>query len=238
MGYTNVNVSTLRAIFTTLGWFNSTGGVAGDRWVISLAFVAVVVAFIVRDRLGMILATLVVLSFGAFVFDPQSVIWNERIVPFWFITIHLSVGLALRLHRCRVGSNTPSGAATGCSRTSKERKTAFQRDDVDRRLEENFDGGRSTTWNPCRVAADRRRRPFPCWRSCDAEDTESRVARRTMRATVAVIVLGLATTVPGLMPHVATVIGSEHDRESGLQLGAAGTTRATRPSPRGPSTTT
>jgi hypothetical protein len=50
------------------------------------------VAFWVRDRLGMILSTLTVLSLGAFVFDPQNVIWNERLVPFWFITIHLSAG--------------------------------------------------------------------------------------------------------------------------------------------------
>ena len=34
MGYTNDNVSTLRAVFTTLGWFTSNGAAAGDRWVI------------------------------------------------------------------------------------------------------------------------------------------------------------------------------------------------------------
>jgi hypothetical protein len=47
---------------------------------------------VVRDRLGMVLATLTVLSLVAFIVDPQSVIWNERLVPFWFITTHLSVG--------------------------------------------------------------------------------------------------------------------------------------------------
>ena len=39
-GYTNVNVSNLRAIFSTLGWFNANGGAAGDRWIIVLAGVA------------------------------------------------------------------------------------------------------------------------------------------------------------------------------------------------------
>ncbi len=92
MGYTNDPVNTLHSIFTTLGWFTSGGGAAGDRWVIVLAIIALIVAFWVRDRLGMILTTLTVLSIGAFVFDPQNVIWNERLVPFWFITIHLSAG--------------------------------------------------------------------------------------------------------------------------------------------------
>ena len=92
LGYTNVPVSTLRSIFSTLGWFNVTGGAAGDRWVIVLCALAIVVAFWVRDRLGMVLATLTILSFWAFVLDPQSAIWNQRLIPFWFITIHLSAG--------------------------------------------------------------------------------------------------------------------------------------------------
>ncbi|HQT99868.1 MAG TPA: hypothetical protein PLG60_05125, partial [Acidimicrobiales bacterium] len=92
MGYVNDNVSSLHAIFTVLGWFNATGGAAGDRWVIVGAAFATGLAFVVRDRLGMVLATLTILSLTAFVADPQSVIWNERLVPFWFLTIHLLVG--------------------------------------------------------------------------------------------------------------------------------------------------
>ncbi|HVB19102.1 MAG TPA: hypothetical protein VNE22_02340, partial [Acidimicrobiales bacterium] len=92
MGYVNDNVSSPHAIFTTLGWFTSSGAAAGDRWVIVMAGVAIVAAFFVLDRLGMVLATLTVFSLAAFVLDPQSVIWNERLVPFWFLTIHLSAG--------------------------------------------------------------------------------------------------------------------------------------------------
>jgi hypothetical protein len=92
LGYSNVPASSLRTIFSTLGWFNATGGAAGDRWVIVLGAVAIVAAFIVRDRLGMVLATLTILSFWAFALDPQSAIWNQRLIPFWFITIHLSAG--------------------------------------------------------------------------------------------------------------------------------------------------
>jgi hypothetical protein len=92
MGYVNDNVSTIHQIFTHLGWFNENGSSAGDRWVIVLATVAFVLAFIVRDRLGMVLATLGLLSLIGFIVDPQSVIWNERIVPFWFLATHLSAG--------------------------------------------------------------------------------------------------------------------------------------------------
>ena len=92
LGYTNVPVSNLRDIFSTLGWFNANGGAAGDRWIIVLAGVAIIAAFAVRDRLGMVLATLTILSFWAFVLDPQSAIWNQRLIPFWFIMIHLVAG--------------------------------------------------------------------------------------------------------------------------------------------------
>ena len=62
LGYQNVPNQSLRAIFSTLGWFNATGGAAGDRWVIVLAGGATIAAFVVRDRLGMVLATLSIAS--------------------------------------------------------------------------------------------------------------------------------------------------------------------------------
>jgi hypothetical protein len=198
-------VKTLRAIFTTLGWFNSTGGVAGDWWVIVLAFVAVVVAFMVRDRLGMVLTTLVMASLGAFVFDPQSVIWNERLVPFWFITIHLSVGWLFGYTLSRWIERAKQ-RRRGLLVYIEGGKIAFQRDDEDLVLDENFEeeindldqesGGDETTSEASPT------QPGP-----DAEEVERHVARRTMRATVAVVVLGLASTVPGLMPKVASVLG-------------------------------
>ncbi|HEY5105089.1 MAG TPA: hypothetical protein VII65_08615 [Acidimicrobiales bacterium] len=90
LGYQKI--TGLHAYLATMGWFNATGGAAGDRWVIVLGAVGVVVAVLVRDRLGMVLAALTALSVGAFVFDPQGAIWNERLIPFWFITIHLVAG--------------------------------------------------------------------------------------------------------------------------------------------------
>ncbi|MGH3733765.1 MAG: hypothetical protein ACRDVC_10430 [Acidimicrobiales bacterium] len=92
LGYTNVPVNNLHQIFSTLGWYNQTGGAAGDRWIVVLAGVSVIVAFAVRDRLGMVLAALTVASFWTFVLDPQSAIWNQRLIPFWYISIYLVSG--------------------------------------------------------------------------------------------------------------------------------------------------
>jgi len=92
LGYTNVPVANIHDIFATLGWYNQGGGAAGDRWIIVMACVSVIVAFVVRDRLGVVLATLTVASFWTFVLDPQSAIWNQRLIPFWYISIYLVSG--------------------------------------------------------------------------------------------------------------------------------------------------
>ncbi len=183
LGYTNDNVSTLHYIFTTLGWFNASGGVAGDRWVILLSALAIIAAVIVRDRLGMVLAMLTVLSFAAFVLDPQSVIWNERLVPFWFISIHLSAGwlvgyLAWRWTRRQ-------RARRGWRPAESERADLAASD-------ESAEAGDAVETvpeaEPAIFLGDDRQ-----WR-----------ARRIVRATVFVALLGLVSTVPGLITPLAT----------------------------------
>ncbi|HEV2427941.1 MAG TPA: hypothetical protein VGS61_06960 [Acidimicrobiales bacterium] len=205
MGYTNDNTSTLHAVFTTLGWFSSTGGAAGDRWVIVGAALACVLAFVVRDRLGMILATLVVLSLAAFVFDPQSVIWNERLVPYWYISTHLAVGwlVGYVLYRWVARAAT---RVKGLFLYFGDGRLAFARvpiapggDDPDDDLaaQEGED-----------EADARLRDRLRAWREAmAAEDPAARVDRRTRRATVAAIVLGLASTLPGLVPVSASALG-------------------------------
>ncbi len=201
MGYVNDDVSSLHAIFTQLGWFNSTGGAAGDRWVIVLAAIAVVTAFALRDRLGMILATLTALALFAYVFDPQSVIWNERLVPFWFISIHLIVGwlFGYGLSRWVERARRPRDVAFLFERTrfidppEKDRDEDFEEELADLApVVPGVDEARELVTGPASEKADER---------------ERRVAGRTMRATVAVIVLGLASTLPGLMPSVASALG-------------------------------
>ena len=199
MGYTNDNVSNLHAIFTTLGWYTSSGGAAGDRWVIAMATAAVVVAFVVRDRLGMVLATVCVVTLGAFVADPQGVIWNERLVPFWFIAIHLAAGwlvgypLARWSEHVRLYDVRPSDVAVAPTEP---------RDEVSH--EASADGpmiastpadGASTPATELLVVA-----------RGDAEVRSHRY-RRSLLATAVVGVLGLASTVPGLIPASANVLG-------------------------------
>lgn len=92
MGYSNDPVNTFHAVFTTMGWFNSTGAAGGDRWVIVLAGLGVLAAVWWKDCIGLYLSTLMALSILAFIVDPQSVIWNERLIPFWFLTSHLLAG--------------------------------------------------------------------------------------------------------------------------------------------------
>jgi len=212
MGYTNDNVSTLRQIFAQLGWFvrdPTTGAMVagGDRWVIVLAGVAIVVAFIVRDRLGMVLASLTVLSLLAYVFDPQSVLWNERFVPFWFITIHLSAGWLLGYAMSRWVAKGP-------------RAIHWRRGLVDERPIEELT---LTTESP--DAADAGfadvgeefapTDAVPALEDVDAPSSDDftrapalepesvRHQRRTIRATAIVALLGLLSTVPGLIPVLA-----------------------------------
>ncbi|MDE3107046.1 MAG: hypothetical protein KGJ42_02695 [Acidobacteriota bacterium] len=181
MGYVNDNVSSLHAVFTVLGWFTSAGGAAGDRWVIVLATVAAFAAFVVRDRLGMVLATLASFSLLAFVLDPQSVIWNERLVPFWFLTIHLLAGWLVGYVAWRVAQRRPSRralanyfayAALGETAASDDASVAALDD----------------------AALDDARNEF----------VVTTAATRRRRATLAIAILGLLSTVPGLIVPLAS----------------------------------
>jgi len=183
LGYTNVPVSNLHEIFSTLGWFNATGGAAGDRWVIVLCLIAVVLAFVVRDRLGMVLATLTVLSFLAFVLDPQSAIWNQRLIPFWFISIHLSVGWLAGYVAWRWASRVPLRARLASFFVEGDNIEHVD-DDVGETLERDALENESVAFV--------------------VPDDSTRRSRRVIGATCAVALLGVLSTVPGLITPVAT----------------------------------
>ena len=191
MGYTNDNVGSARAIFTTLGWFNAAGGGAGDRWVIVLAAVAFVVAFVVRDRLGMVLVTLTGLSLAGFIFDPQGVIWNERLVPFWFITIHLSAGWLFGYGLARWARRAPHPLVD-------VERDEHQRPEFATTEEAGLLGAES---DEVRVTHD------SLVREPDADRGALGRSQRLVQATVAVALLGLASTLPGLVPPMASALG-------------------------------
>jgi hypothetical protein len=197
LGYTNVDVSNLRAIFSTLGWFNATGGAAGDRWIIVLAIVATVVAFAVRDRLGMVLGALTVLSFWTFVLDPQSAIWNQRLIPFWFVSIHLVAGWLVGYLAWRWANRVPRrlrrvpfyepGSNAGYAGEPGEPALAG----------ETRGGGveASDAVEPAALGAvlsDPDVTKDPLWRRS-----------RSIRATSVVALLGLLSTLPGLITPLA-----------------------------------
>jgi hypothetical protein len=182
LGYVNENVNTWRGIFTLLGWFNATGGAAGDRWVIVSAAVAIVAAFVVRDRLGMTLGALTVGSFWAFALDPQSAIWDQRLMPFWYITIHLIVGWMVGYFAWRWATRV----------SHRFRWAAF------------FEEGSNITH------VDEVDEPVPLdavvvdvEEDEPASDDPRRLSRRVFRATCAVGLLGLLSTVPGQITPLA-----------------------------------
>ncbi|MHB1087943.1 MAG: hypothetical protein ACYC19_04165 [Acidimicrobiales bacterium] len=209
MGYTNDNVSTLQQIFAQLGWFvrnPTTGALApgGDRWVIILAGVAVVVAFIVRDRLGMVLASLTVLSLLAYAFAPQSVLWNERFVPFWFITIHLSAGWLFGYALSRWVEKRPRRSRSRVELDAEPDAEIV--DEVALASDEWVERGSGVT-HPLEDGSEVSDDPAndettrgPV--ATDEPDTQRR-ERRTIRATATVALLGLLSTVPGLIPSFA-----------------------------------
>ncbi len=214
MGYTNDPVSTLHDIFAQLGWFNATGGAGGDRWVIVLAALALIVAFSVRDRLGMILTTLMGLSIVAYVYDPQNVIWNERLVPFWYITIHLSAGWLVGYVLARWVARRRSREG-GWEVQLGDRRFSFRQESV----VAGWPAGYGTdprepglAHEPAHaavlagIAPDVAPAPVDDDTSLDEHDAPARTAKRASRATVAVLVLGLLTVVPGVIPQVASAL--------------------------------
>jgi hypothetical protein len=198
MGYTNQPVNDLKEIFAQLGWYfrNPTTGVisgGGDRWVIVLAAIAIVLAFAVRDRLGMVLATLAILSFFAYVLVPQSALWNERFVPFWFITIHLIAGwligyLAMRWVRRKKKAEFEVQYLEGDRIDYEPLEEPEQAHELDVQF------GQFELYNQL---------PFQETPEQSAEREKVRSARRTIQATAFVALLGLFSTVPGLIAPVA-----------------------------------
>ena len=216
MGYTNDPVATLHDIFAQLGWFNATGGAGGDRWVIVLAGIAMIVAFSVRDRLGMILTTLVALSIVAYTYDPQNVIWNERLVPFWYITIHLAAGWLVGYVLARWVARRRSRDG-GWEVQLGDRRFSFKQESVGTgwpagvgHAGDVHEHGHGHDHEHAEVfnASDPVVAPalVDDVATLDEDDAPTRAAKRTSRATVAVLVLGLLSVVPGVIPHVASAL--------------------------------
>jgi hypothetical protein len=198
LGYQKITGT--HAVLATMGWFNATGGAGGDRWVIILGGVAIIFAFVVRDRLGMVLATLTLLSVVAFVFDPQGAIWNQRLIPFWFITIHLAAGWFVGYVAWTWIDYVPV----------RFRRAPFyiQGDDIAHEERRTREVVKSEPVNEPLPALEGAKEPL--WR-----------VERVVRATAIVALLGLISTVPGLIQPIANDL---HLSTTGNQVSTWATT--------------
>ena len=179
MGYTNLDTHSLHAIFTTLGWWTQNGGASGYRWVIVLAAAGAVVAVVSRNRLGVVLTLITVASLVAFVVDPQAAIWNERLIPFWYLGIHLLGGWGVGY------------AAWRWVERQRRRDLVLATGD-----ETPADGVQEGVGADDTVAS-------LAWR---LERVQRIYGARLLNATATVVLLGLLAVVPGQVPSVARAL--------------------------------
>ena len=67
----------------------------GDTWLFILAAIGAALSIARRRRIGEFFSVMAVLTALAFRFMPQSILWNARVLPFWFLALYLLGGLAV-----------------------------------------------------------------------------------------------------------------------------------------------
>jgi 6-pyruvoyl-tetrahydropterin synthase related domain len=80
-----------------MGYVNDTDYVAklfprADLWVVALAVAALVLALRRQSLFGLLMSAQALLWGAAFVLMPQGALWNERLLPLWFISLYLLAG--------------------------------------------------------------------------------------------------------------------------------------------------
>ena len=66
-----------------------------DTWLFVLAALGAVLSLANRRRIGEFFSIMAVLAALAFRFMPQSILWNNRVLPFWFLALYLLAALAV-----------------------------------------------------------------------------------------------------------------------------------------------
>jgi hypothetical protein len=88
---------------TNMGYTRNTAYVSGlfpmsnpnDTWLFVLAAVGAALSLANRRRIAEFLVITAVLSAIAFRFMPQSILWNNRVLPFWFLALYFLAALAV-----------------------------------------------------------------------------------------------------------------------------------------------
>ena len=80
-----------------MGYVNDTDYLAklfprADLWVVILALIALGLAVRQMSRFGLVMAFQAVIWGIAFVVDPQGALWNERMLPFFYMSLYLLAG--------------------------------------------------------------------------------------------------------------------------------------------------
>jgi hypothetical protein len=65
------------------------------RWVYLLALAGAVFSVVNRRRTGLFLIGMATLAGTLFIVAPQSRLWNARILPFWYLSLYLLMGVAV-----------------------------------------------------------------------------------------------------------------------------------------------
>lgn len=63
----------------------------GDRWAIVVALIGGALAVVMKSRFGMFILALTIESAMAYRLDPQGVLFNDRLLPLYFLCLYLSV---------------------------------------------------------------------------------------------------------------------------------------------------
>jgi hypothetical protein len=83
MGYTR-NTSYMSSLFPS-----------SDTWLVVIAGMGAVLCISRRRRIGELFFVIAVLSALAFRFMPQSILWNNRVLPFWFLSLYVLAALGI-----------------------------------------------------------------------------------------------------------------------------------------------
>ncbi len=65
------------------------------RWVVALAALGAVLSVLNRRRSGLFFVGMATISGALFIVAPQARLWNARILPFWYLSLYLLVGVAV-----------------------------------------------------------------------------------------------------------------------------------------------